>query len=138
MNNNNYGNWSRRKFVEQVAGAGAVFLLNPFISLAGNEKDDKVKKIIAKTIGIDAHNHMDVPFSSEQFKKQKYDLAGEMKTSGLTAICMTFCVDRQPCSSGTQFPVDLAFKKFYPNELEKALTDIAEKGHYHSDSNINF
>ncbi len=40
------------------------------------------------------HNHMDVPFSTEEFKGQKYDLANEMKTSGLTAICMTFCVDR--------------------------------------------
>lgn len=37
---------------------------------------------------------MDVPFNSEEFKEQKYDLATEIKSSGLTAICMTFCVDR--------------------------------------------
>ena len=37
---------------------------------------------------------MDVRVNSEEFKSQKYDLATEMKISGLTAICMTFCVDR--------------------------------------------
>lgn len=35
-----------------------------------------------------------MPFNSEEFKGQKYELANEMNTSGLTAICMTFCVDR--------------------------------------------
>lgn len=67
---------------------------NSFSSFAGFEPNDKVKKIVSKTIGIDTHNHMDVPFSLEHFKAQKYDLANELKASGLTAICMTFCVDR--------------------------------------------
>jgi len=94
MNNDKTKDWARRKFITTIAGAGAMLLLNPFTALAAIEQDDKVKKIVAKAIGIDTHNHMDVPFSLEQFKEQKYDLAGEMKTSGLTAICMTFCVDR--------------------------------------------
>lgn len=29
-------------------------------------------------------------------------------------------------------------KNTHPNELERALTEIAEKGYYHSESNINF
>ena len=37
---------------------------------------------------------MDVPFKPEDFDVTKYALAGEMKKSGLSAICMTFCVDR--------------------------------------------
>lgn len=86
--------WTRRKFITTSANAGLILLFNPFTSLAVNQPDDKVKKLVAKTIGIDTHNHMDVPFSVEQFKSQKYDLAAELKTSGLTAICMTFCVDR--------------------------------------------
>jgi membrane dipeptidase len=86
--------WTRRKFIATATNAGVILLFNPFTSLAGIEPDDKVKKIVAKTIGIDTHNHMDVPFSLEQFKSQKYDLTAELKASGLTAICMTFCVDR--------------------------------------------
>ncbi|WP_461139281.1 dipeptidase [Spirosoma pomorum] len=85
---------TRRKFIATFSSAGAVLLTNPLISWAGDEPDQKVKNIVAKTIGIDTHNHMDVPFNSEEFKGQKYDLANEMKNSGLIAICMTFCVDR--------------------------------------------
>lgn len=87
-------NWTRRKFITTVTGAGVALMINPRTSWANFEPDEKVKRIVAKTIGIDAHNHMDVPFNAEEFKSQKYDLENEMKTSGLTAICMTFCVDR--------------------------------------------
>jgi membrane dipeptidase len=92
MTNNN--DWTRQKFLITATGAGALLLFKPFTSLAAFEPDDRVKRIVAKTIGIDTHNHVDVPFNLEQFKGQQYDLANEMKTSGLTAICMTFCVDR--------------------------------------------
>jgi membrane dipeptidase len=77
-----------------VTGAGAVMVFNPLTSWANNELDPKVKSLVAKTIGIDTHSHMDVPFNTEDFRDQKYDLANELNTSGLTAICMTFCVDR--------------------------------------------
>jgi len=93
MNNINK-DWTRRKFITSVTGAGTALMFNPFTSWAMYEPDPKVKSIVSKTIGIDTHNHMDVPFNSEEFKGQKYDLANEMKASGLTAICMTFCVDR--------------------------------------------
>lgn len=90
MNNN----WSRRNFITGTAGAGAFLVSKPFRSWALPATDGKVKEIVAKAIGIDTHNHMDVPFSKEQFKTQQYDLRTEIKASGLTAICMTFCVDR--------------------------------------------
>ena len=86
--------WTRRKFIETVSVAGAALVLNPFISWAGNETDRKVKNILAKTISIDTHNHMDMPFKRDDFNNQNYNLATEMKISGLTAICMTFSVDR--------------------------------------------
>jgi len=86
--------WTRRKFITAFSCAGAALGLNPFSSWANNDPDPKVKNIIAKIIGIDTHNHMDVPFSTEEFKGMQYDLANEIKISGLTAICMTFCVDR--------------------------------------------
>ncbi|MFT3981265.1 MAG: membrane dipeptidase [Ferruginibacter sp.] len=86
--------WSRRKFITTLSGAGAMLMLQPSAFGAGFEPDSRVRKIVARTIGIDTHNHMDLPFSKEQFKGQQYDFAAEMKASGLTAICMTFCVDR--------------------------------------------
>ena len=93
MSNINH-DWTRRNFINSVAGAGTAFMLNPRLSRFAREQDPDVKSIVAKTIGTDTHNHMDVPFNTQEFKEQKYDLAGEMKSSGLTAICMTFCVDR--------------------------------------------
>lgn len=77
-----------------ATGAGVALMLNPFSLWANKDADPTVENIVAKTIGIDTHNHIDVPFNKEEFAGQKYDLAGAMKTSGLTAICMTFCVDR--------------------------------------------
>ncbi len=86
--------WTRRKFIASVTGAGTAMMLNPLASWAKNEPDPKIKSLVGKVIGIDTHNHIDVPFNPEVFKDQKYDLTNEMRTSGLTAICMTFCVDR--------------------------------------------
>ncbi|WP_437918005.1 dipeptidase [Sphingobacterium sp. LRF_L2] len=85
---------SRRKFINTAAFAGAAILLNPRLSLGLSAQDDKIKKLIAKVIGIDTHNHMDMPFNHEEFKPQHYDLANELAVSGLTTFCMTFCVDR--------------------------------------------
>lgn len=85
---------SRRKFIVTITGAGTAMMLTPLLLRAQNEYDSRVDKIVAKTMGIGTHNHIDVPFNKEVFAGQKYDLAGEMKKSGLTAICMTFCVDR--------------------------------------------
>ncbi|RKD90631.1 dipeptidase [Mangrovibacterium diazotrophicum] len=87
-------NWSRRQFMGSIAGAGAAVMMNPFSSWAKSPVDPTVAAIIAKTIGTDTHNHMDVPFNAEEFKTLQYDLFGEMKQSGFSAICMTFCVDR--------------------------------------------
>ncbi len=86
--------WSRRKFIAGIAGAGAAVALDPLSAFAVNKVDPAVAAIVAKTIGIDTHNHMDVPFNATEFASKQYELAAEMKTSGLTAICMTFCVDR--------------------------------------------
>jgi membrane dipeptidase len=46
-------------------------------------------------MGIDTHNHIDVPLTAPDVPGPAIDLAGEMKRSGLSAICMTFAVDYQ-------------------------------------------
>jgi membrane dipeptidase len=87
-------NWTRREFVLTLSGTGAAMILNPLKSFAINDIDPKIIQIVARTIGIDTHNHMDVPFKTEEFAGKNYDLSLEIKNSGLSAICMTFCVDR--------------------------------------------
>ena len=74
----------------------AAVLLNPFSSWASsNETDKKVANIVAKTFGIDAHNHIDVPLNLAELPGPNIDLFGEMNKSGLSAIVMTFAVDYQ-------------------------------------------
>lgn len=87
--------WSRRKFLTAIGGTGTLVLLNPSLSLASNTIDPKVADIVARTMGIDTHNHVDVPLRAKELPGPKLNLAGEMKTSGLSAICATFAVDYQ-------------------------------------------
>lgn len=97
--------WSRRKFITTVTGAGTVVVLNPLFSWAVEEAhpdrvhpdrvDSRVAAIVAKTIGVDTHNHIDVPLNATELPGPKVDLADELKKSGLSAICMTFAVDYQ-------------------------------------------
>jgi microsomal dipeptidase-like Zn-dependent dipeptidase len=89
--------WSRREFLTAitVAGAGTAMLLNPLAAWAVDEVDPRVAAIVAATIGIDTHNHIDVPLTTAEVPGPNIDLAGEMKRSGLSAICMTFALDYQ-------------------------------------------
>jgi len=89
--------WSRREFLTAitVAGAGTAMMMNPLATWAIGEVDPRVAKIVADTIGIDTHNHIDVPLTQVDVPGPNIDLAGEMKQSGLSAICMTFALDYQ-------------------------------------------
>lgn len=87
--------WSRRNFLATLSGTTAAMLLKPLSSWATMEIDPRVAAIVAATIGIDTHNHIDVPLSKDQVPGPQLDISGEMKRSGLSAICMTFAVDYQ-------------------------------------------
>lgn len=87
--------WSRRKFITTLTGTGAVIILNPLLSWTDEGVDPRVAAIVAKTMGIDTHNHIDVPLNASELPGPNIDLAGEMGKSGLSAICMTFAVDYQ-------------------------------------------
>jgi len=93
MSNNQQ--WNRRSFLFTMGGAGAALMLNPLLSWASTELDPRIAAIVARTFGIDTHNHIDVPLIKSELPGPKVDLAGEMKKSGLSAICMTFAVDYQ-------------------------------------------
>ncbi|MVN74783.1 peptidase M19 [Hymenobacter sp. HMF4947] len=87
--------WSRRDFLVSATGASAALLLNPLATWAIDEVDPRVAALVASTIGIDTHNHIDVPLTTAEIPGPAIDLAGELKKSGLSAICMTFAVDYQ-------------------------------------------
>jgi microsomal dipeptidase-like Zn-dependent dipeptidase len=62
---------------------------------AFDDVDPRVAGLVARTIGVDAHNHIDVPLTAAEVPGPDLDLAGELKRSGLSAICATFAVDYQ-------------------------------------------
>ena len=75
---------------------GTAIMAEPMSSwgMQQEKKDPRIAKIVAGTIGVDTHNHIDVPFSKAEVPGPNIDLAGDLKVSGLSAICMTFAVDR--------------------------------------------
>lgn len=85
--------WSRRKFITVISGTGAAIMLNPLWSRSVKYDDPRVAKIVANTIGIDTHNHIDVPLDKAELPGPELDLSGELKSSGLSAIVMTFATD---------------------------------------------
>jgi len=85
--------WSRRKFITSISGTGAAILLNPLWTRAINDDDPRIAKIVANTIGIDTHNHIDVPLDKTELPGPKLDLSAQLKQSGLSAIVMTFATD---------------------------------------------
>jgi membrane dipeptidase len=85
---------SRRDFLAAIAGMGAAMVSRPPRARAADDVDPRVAELVASTIGIDTHNHIDVPLTAAEVPGPDLDLAGEMKRSGLSAICATFSVDR--------------------------------------------
>jgi membrane dipeptidase len=86
--------------IKTFVGLGAIFLsgFSLLQAQSQSELDPRTAKIVSETIGIDTHNHVDVPLETAQLPGPKVDLAGDLKKSGLTAICMTFAVDYQRLS----------------------------------------
>ena len=77
-------NCSRRQFLSTIAmTAGAGMMLRPGSAWAADATDPRVAGIVAKTIGIDTHNHVDVPLTVAEMPGPDLDLKGEMKRSGL-------------------------------------------------------
>jgi len=87
--------WNRRNFIYALGGAGLAWALNPLDLFAMEDLDPRVAAIVAKSIGIDTHNHIEVPLISSELPGPSIDLSGDMTKSGLSAICMTFAVDYQ-------------------------------------------
>jgi membrane dipeptidase len=98
-------NLSRRNFLTASAGAGSGMLLRPaWLNAApADAVDTRVADIVAKTVGIDTHNHIDVPLTDAEMPGPGLDLRGEMERAGLSGICMTFATDYQPGDAYDRF-----------------------------------
>jgi membrane dipeptidase len=116
---------SRRQFLSTIAmTAGAAALLPPRFGWAADTIDSRVADIVARTIGIDTHNHIDVPLTAAEMPGPEIDLAGEMKRSGLAAICMTFATDYQPGDAYDRFLKGLASmdRQLERNGMKRSLS----------------
>ena len=116
---------SRRQFLSGVAiTAGAGILLRSRLGWAADKTDPQVADIVAKTIGIDTHNHIDVPLTAAETPGPNIDLAGELKRSGLSAICMTFATDYQTGDAYDRFLKGLASldRQLERNSVKRSLT----------------
>jgi membrane dipeptidase len=124
---------SRRHFLSALAmTAGAATMFRPRLGWAADAIDSRVGDIVAKTIGIDTHNHIDVPLTAAEMPGPDIDLTGEMKRSGLTAICMTFATDYQPGDAYDRFLKGLASmdRQLERNSMKRSLTpDDIGKAH---------
>ena len=68
---------SRRQFLSAVAmTAGAAILLRSRLGWAADKTDPRVADIVAKTIGIDTHNHIDVPLTAAETPGPNIELEG--------------------------------------------------------------
>ena len=120
-----HGSYSRRQFLFSAAMAtSATVMLRPRSGWAADMTDPRVADIVAKTIGIDTHNHIDVPLTAAEMPGPDIDLTGEMKRSGLSAICMTFATDYQPGDAYDRFLKGLASmdRQLERNGMKRSLT----------------
>jgi membrane dipeptidase len=116
---------SRRQFLSTFAmTAGAAMIVRSRSGWAADMTDPRVEDIVAKTIGIDTHNHIDVPLTAAEMPGPNIDLAGEMKRSGLSAICMTFATDYQAGDAYNRFLKGLASmdRQLEYNSMRRSLT----------------
>jgi membrane dipeptidase len=120
-----YSSNSRRQFLSTIAmTAGAAAVWPPRLGRAADPIDSRVADIVARTIGIDTHNHIDVPLTTAEMPGPDIDLKGEMKRSGLAAICMTFATDYQPGDAYDRFLKGLASmdRQLERNGMKRSLT----------------
>ena len=117
--------YSRRQFLTTIAMTmGAAVTTRSYGTTATETMDPHVAEIAAKTIGIDTHNHIDVPLTATEMPGPDIDLAGEMKRSGLSAVCMTFATDYQPGDAYNRFMNGLASmdRQLARNHMKRSLT----------------
>ena len=115
---------SRRRFLSDVGKVAVSATLLPCFASAAESLDARVEDVVASTIGVDTHNHIDVPLTTSELPGPDIDLRGELKRSGLSAICMTFATDYQPGNAYDRFLSGMAAmdRQLERNKMKRSLT----------------
>ena len=111
MPTNSYSIPSRRDFLRTASGAGGVMLIGQsWWNAAAEGVDPRIAQVLAKTLGIDMHNHV-YPAGTEPHPQQappqggspqrpeerqqgpELFFADELRQSGLTAVCASYVLD---------------------------------------------
>lgn len=131
----NRSNRSRREFLTAMAATGGAMLLGPdqlkAAELQPNAVDGRVAQIVAKTIAVDMHSHVQIRFGkkpTDSIPVPAIDVAGEMKRSGFSAVCQTYGLDGgggvEPGNDHEYYLQTLAFEDrlLEKNHMRRALT----------------
>jgi membrane dipeptidase len=132
-------NFSRRRFLSAVAIASGAAVTLRRSTWAASAADSRVDDIVHRTIGVDTHNHIDVPLAEADLPGPDIDLALEMKRSGLSAICMTFATDYQPGEAYGRFLAAMAAmdRQLERNKMHRSLTSAEiQSAHQHGEPTV--
>jgi membrane dipeptidase len=126
------GNPSRRGFLTTLAAGSA--LLRPR-SLNADEADSRLAQVLGRTISIDLHSHVGIPFGKPNAPLPPFDLPAEMKRTGFSAVIQTYEVDSIPAGLGEDYrhnleALDFEDRLLAASHISRALTlkDL-EAGH---------
>jgi membrane dipeptidase len=108
-------NSSRRRFLAAVA-TGTTLLPR---SLRAAE-DPRLAQVLARTISIDLHSHVGIPFGQPNAPLPRFDLPGEMKRTGFSAVIQTYEVDSVPAGPGEDYKHNLEALDFEDRLLAAA------------------
>src|SRR6202789_253141 len=97
-------NASRRGFLTALA-AGATLHRQRFLNAA--ETDPILARVLANTISIDMHSHVAIAFGKPNAPLPQFDLPGEMKRTGFSAVIQTYEVDSVPAGPGEDYKHNL-------------------------------
>jgi len=123
-------NPSRREFLTAIAGTGGAMLLAPH-RLHAAETDPRVTQIVARTIAVDMHSHVLIPYvknPADAKSDPDIDLAGEMRRAGFSAVCETFNIDaivsKEPGFYNSNYMQAMAYEDrlLARNHMRRALT----------------
>src|SRR3984885_297584 len=126
------GNPSRRGFLTTLAAGSA--LLRPR-SLSADQTDSRLAQVLGRTISIDLHSHVGIPFGKPNAPLPPFDLPAEMKRTGFSAVIQTYEVDSVPAGLGEDYrhnleALDFEDRLLAASHISRALTlkDL-EAGH---------
>ena len=123
---------SRRGFITTLA-AGSTLLRPRLLDAA--EPDPRLAQVLSRTISIDLHSHVGIPFGKPHAPLPRFDLPGEMKRTGFSAVVQTYEVDSAPAGPGEDYrhnleALDFEDRLLAASHISRALTlkDL-ETGH---------